>query len=812
MGSGASGEAEWRHLETGSLLPATLTTREQAVRRALWRRRVLAVCVLLFLAAPPAAWIFLARSSAPADGTLTYPTSPRWSASQGAGLAQLYRVDTRQPAGSCVLDELDEDDGVVEVGDVPLDDWVRGKAGSVPPRLGDEVTYTVDQHNDPRDCTLTVVPTRYPWLEAAVARFPALLLVMVMWLTASFALLQRPRDPAARAYFALAFLVPFGGTAWPAGTQVIDLVNGPRLWPFVWGEIANALLWGAVLHFVAVFPRPIPWLEGRPRRLAAVYALPFALHLAHMAVREPGEVIENLAGVMFPFVGSDAGLRSLSYTIPVSIEASRTVPAIAFMVLLWQYRHAERPGERDRTRWVTYTFLIVAAAYLVFWQIPSWLTDDPLIDWNWLILGMIAVPLALSAAVLRYGILDLQVVLRRSLVYGLLTAALVVLPATLTIAIARLTDADLSGRELALVVALVVAGCFQALRTRLRRRVSRLIFGERDDPYELVAQLGGRLQSTVAAESLLESVAETVARALRLPYVAIELRGPDGVVDVQEYGQRQGEALGLPLVSHGEEVGRLLLDPGARREPFGPADRKLIGLLTQQVGIAAHSVLLAGRLQRSLHRAVTVREEERRRLRRDIHDGLGPMLSATKMQLELARKLLATRPDSAAAILDGLVDVQQAVITDVRRLVEGLRPPVLDQLGLVPAIRERATTLSDRSDDDTGLTITVDADADVDVEPLPAAVEVAAYRVVLEALTNVVRHAQATECRVRLWRSDALLVEVRDNGRGMPDVLRPGVGIGSMRERASELGGSCVVTNNRDGGTIVRARFPIGVD
>jgi signal transduction histidine kinase len=796
--------------ETGSLLPASLTTREQEARRAVRRRRVLTLCVLLLLAAPPAAWIFLARASAPYDGTLTYPTSPRWSASQGAGIAQLYRVETPQPTGGCVPDDLDENDGVVEVSHVPLETWVRGEAGSVPPTVGDEVTYTVDQHHDPSDCTLTVVLTRYPWQEAAVARFPVLLLVIVMWLTASFAFLQRPRDPAARAYFALAFLVPFGATAFPTGTQVIDLVNGPRLWPFVWGEIAYALLWGALLHFVAVFPRPVPWLEGRPWRLAAVYALPFALHLAHMAVREPGEVVENLADVMFPSIGSDAGLRSLSYTVPVSIEAARTVPALGLLVLLWQYAHAEGPGERDRIRWVTYTFLAVAAVYLVFGQVPSWLTDDPLIDWNWVILTFIAVPLALSAAVLRYGILDLQVVLRRSLVYGLLTAALVVLPAVLTVAIARLTGADLSGRELALVVGLVVAGCFHALRTRLRRRVSRLIFGERDDPYELVSQLGGRLQSTVPAESLLESVAETVARALRLPYVAIELRGPDGVVDVQDYGERRGEALSLPLVSQGEDVGRLLLDPGARREAFGPADRKLIELLAQQVGIAAHSVLLAGRLQRSLQRAVTVREEERRRLRRDIHDGLGPMLSASKMQLELARKLLATRPDSAAAILDGLVDIQKVVITDVRRLVEGLRPPVLDQLGLVPAIRERADTLSDRSDDDTGLTITVDAQADV--EPLPAAVEVAAYRVVLEALTNVVRHAQATECRVRLWRSDALLVEVADNGRGMPAVQRAGVGIGSMRERASELGGSCVVTNNRHGGTVVQACFPIKGD
>jgi len=146
---------------------------------------------------------------------------------------------------------------------------------------------------------------------------------------------------------------------------------------------------------------------------------------------------------------------------------------------------------------------------------------------------------------------------------------------------------------------------------------------------------------------------------------------------------------------------------------------------------------------------------------------------------------------------------QQMALADLRRLVEGLRPPVLDQLGLVGAIRQRA----DRFTGERSLVVTVDA-AD-NVEPLPAAVEVAAYHIVSEALTNVVRHAQASTCTVRLWRDDALLLEVRDDGSGLPDSYRAGMGLHSIRERATELGGEATATREPRGGTAIRARLPL---
>jgi len=147
------------------------------------------------------------------------------------------------------------------------------------------------------------------------------------------------------------------------------------------------------------------------------------------------------------------------------------------------------------------------------------------------------------------------------------------------------------------------------------------------------------------------------------------------------------------------------------------------------------------------------------------------------------------------------------MIDDVRRLVDGLRPPVLDQFGLVVAIQQRAAAFADQSGSTGGLEVAIDASADL--EPLPAAVEVAAYRIALEALTNVARHAHASHCQIRMRRTTSLELDIRDDGRGLPEPFRAGVGLSSMRERAAEVGGSCVITSTATTGTLVAARLPI---
>jgi two-component system, NarL family, sensor kinase len=323
----------------------------------------------------------------------------------------------------------------------------------------------------------------------------------------------------------------------------------------------------------------------------------------------------------------------------------------------------------------------------------------------------------------------------------------------------------------------------------------------------VLAGLGQRLEATVAPQAVLPGVVETIGQALRLSYVAIELGHGDDLELVAVFGRMVGEPLVVPLVYQAEPIGRLLLGPRAPAEPFSPADRRLLADLAGPVAMAASAVQLTADLQRSRQRLVTALEEERRRLRRDLHDGLGPSLATLAMRLESAEELIASDPAQATAAVAGLADLARDEITEVRRLVDGLRPAALDQLGLVSALRQRAAQ-HDLSAGEGAVVWAIEAGDDV--EPLPAAVEVAAYLISLEAVNNAVRHSAARACTVSLIREGGdLLVQVRDDGQGLADERPGGVGLVSMRERAEEVGGTCVVTSDETG-TLVAARLPLG--
>lgn len=222
----------------------------------------------------------------------------------------------------------------------------------------------------------------------------------------------------------------------------------------------------------------------------------------------------------------------------------------------------------------------------------------------------------------------------------------------------------------------------------------------------------------------------------------------------------------------------------------------------------ALAVQRATRTARSLERLVLAREEERRRIRRDLHDGLGPTLAGVALQLDVARGLVRRDPGATEALLDRLVGQVKTGIGDVRRIIDDLRPPVLDQLGLVSAIREATAHLAGSADSAARLEVTVDAGGNL--RALPPATEVTAFRIVMEAVTNASRHAQARHCAIHLAADRALEVRVEDDGRGLTQDRKPGVGLTSMGERARELGGSCTIEPRPGGGTVVRASLPIG--
>jgi signal transduction histidine kinase len=374
------------------------------------------------------------------------------------------------------------------------------------------------------------------------------------------------------------------------------------------------------------------------------------------------------------------------------------------------------------------------------------------------------------------------------------------------------------------------------------------MYGERDDSYAVLSRLGRRLEGALAPEAVLPTLVENVARALRLPWVGIWLtddtlrlgasrgsRGettvrdptaiqalrhtPDGLrhADLDPSGgfaavlNRHGASLFLPLAHRGELVGALSLAPCGPNEAFSAADRRLLRDLAAQAGAAAHAVRLTVELRSSLEdlrrsreRLVAAQEEERRRIQRDLHDGLGPVLASMRLRLEACLDEVRNG-DPLARDLERLYELVGQATGDIRRLVYDLRPPVLDQLGLLPALRQHC----ERFSRETGVAVGFEVDRGLRV---PAAAEVALLRVAQEALLNVGKHARASRADVRLERSDgALSLVVRDDGVGFDANGHggEGTGLGSMRERA-ELPGGTLRLAAHPGGTEVTVSIPVG--
>jgi signal transduction histidine kinase len=418
---------------------------------------------------------------------------------------------------------------------------------------------------------------------------------------------------------------------------------------------------------------------------------------------------------------------------------------------------------------------------------------------------------ATAIAILRYRLYDIDILINRTLVYSSLTALIVAIYVIIVGSLGSLLQTG--GRlPVSLFATGIVAISFQPLRERLQRGVNRLMYGERDEPYAVLGRLAQRLEVVVAAQSVLPTIVETVAEALKLPYAAIALKDGEDFTTAAEYPRTIDDSNpdtvteALPLVYQSEAIGHLILARRSPGEQFSQMDRQLLETIARQAGIAAYNVRLTQDLQRSRERLVTTREEERRRLRRDLHDGLGPALASTSFKLDALQNMAERDPAAVRRLAQELKTQMQDALADIRRIAYDLRPPALDELGLVGALKEHIAAHNQAQ----GLQITLETPETL--PPLPAAVEVAAYRIALEAMTNVSRHARARTCSIRFSLSGDLCLEVTDDGCGIPAAVRAGVGLSSMRERAEELGGECVIEALPGEGSRVLACLPLSLE
>lgn len=495
---------------------------------------------------------------------------------------------------------------------------------------------------------------------------------------------------------------------------------------------------------------------------------------------------------------------------------------------IYRFRKISTSEQRQQTKWVVYgvtlSFLgfIATSGFFVYSSNPSPVTYILLSVLLHLFVSII--PVTLSFAVLRHRLWDIDPLVNRMILYGALSLSIVLLYSISVLYLSNVFQTR-GNFIISLIATSIVAVLFGPIKEHLQRILNRFMMGKHDDPYSVLAELGSRFSKPIAPDEMLRAVAETIRNALRLPYAGISL-GVNGKEKLTaSTGETKYDMYTFPIVHGGEELGTLLLSGRSPEEAFTTEDRKLLDVMLQQAGQIVQNAkmvldmkLMALDLQASREKLVLAREEERRTIRMNLHDDLAPRLLSLAFNVAAAEQYIKKSPDTAIELLEELRSEIRSTVDDIRKMVHGLRPPTLDEFGLLGSIQSRMNEIAKTSEqavmtlDHTPLQLRLHAPNELPV--LPAAVEVAAYRIVTESLVNIIRHAKATRCDVylRVNAGCELQIEVLDDGIGLPPRIKPsghgGIGLASIRERAAELGGECSFENLKTGGTRVKAVLP----
>ncbi len=553
------------------------------------------------------------------------------------------------------------------------------------------------------------------------------------------------------------------------------------------GQAGRAMGWMLV---VLVLPLVFP--DGRragPRRTAR-----WAWRLALVSVTTslvsgllgPTQTDLRLTGVRNPigFPRATQPVFNLAETLYLVTALATLV--LAVVCLVWRWRHSDSL-DRQRLLWFALAFVLPVLALLASFS-------DAAGPWMFALVSL-PLPVAIGVACLQHRLYDLDLVVNRSLTYGALSLVIAGLYAVTVGGVGAMVRQQGAG-WLPWVAAGVVAVSFSPVRDALQRFANRLTYGQWAQPAEVLAATGRRLSDATDVPGLLQTLVDELGDGLRIRYVEIQDASGDRLA-VHGVPTDRTETFGLQ--AYGVPVGVLRVGARDLRE----TDRALVRDVAGQLGAVVHSAALLGSLRASQERLVLAREEERRRLRRDLHDGLGPALAGLTLQVDTLRHQLRSGQEDADGPLLDLRSGIQSTVLDVRRIVEGLRPPALDELGLAEALHQLVGRLQAAE----GPTVSVHVDVP---NRLPAAVEVATYRIVAEAVTNAVRHAGARQVEVQVGvPGPCVVVEVCDDGLGTASPREAGVGLVSMRERAAEIGGSLVLVSRPGHGTRVRAELPV---
>jgi signal transduction histidine kinase len=599
---------------------------------------------------------------------------------------------------------------------------------------------------------------------------------------------------------------------------ILALIARPGTPGGIWALVATQALWPVgYLFMFALLPLLFPdgrFLSRRWRWLALFMAglcvVPVALAPLSPTIQAGPGTIANPIGVLDPRIGHPIE------TVWYLLFSAGVLAAVGSMGP--RYRRAE-PDERRRIRWVVASLALTVVA-TVARQVAQILQPELELPFEVVLAAFGTIPLAIGVAVLRNRLFDIDLVLRRSLVYGVLWLGIVAVYVGMAAALGLAAGQRLSVGA-AVVVTIVATLIFQPARTRLERLADRVAYGRRGGAYELLRDFGSATERTVAVEEIGPRLAAAARAGLGARWVRVHVPSDigGGPSLLGAAGEPSGPvALSAPLVRDGENVG--WIECGPRSEgAYSGRDRDVLATLGRQAALAIHNAGLNAELLRrvevverqarelaeSRSRIVQTQEAERRRIERDLHDGVQQQLISLVANVRLARNRL---PGTAGAADDALEGVQgQALHTlrDLRELVRGIHPAVLSDGGIVSAIEARSAQLP--------LEVTIDVDARTAARRYPPAVEGALYFVVSEALANVMKHAGGSSASVSLRDTgSSVVLTVADQGGGFCPEAVDGSGLRGLRDRVSALAGELEVRSAPGRGTTLTATLPVVAD
>lgn len=610
------------------------------------------------------------------------------------------------------------------------------------------------------------------------------LVVLPFVLSGAWLVSQRPRNLIGWIVLLSGFLQAIQMSAEAYGARALTDPDSslPLGLPVMW--LASWAWMPSLAIVVTVLPGLYP--TGRPTsrfwRWQVRFAVLGIILLCLLAATTQGGVDDTVAGVRLPWDAPQWWELAVGVPAAVLVLGSVLVATVGTFVRAVR----SRAPERQQLLWLGAFLVLMVTGFL-----------SPVELWFSVVYGFL--PVAVTVGVLRHGLLGIEVALRRTLLYVPLTVLVALVVGGTTTVLARLVP---EGPLPLLVGSAVVALLLFPVAGWLRGRVDRFVLGDRLDPLSAVNQVGAGLE--VATDDPVPAMLSAVATATGGSFARVtDTAGRElAVVGVPTVG-----GLEVPLRHGGELLGSLIVGPRPREPRVTEEDARLVAALAPHLAVVVRSRALTEELEAERKRVTEATLVERDRLRRDLHDGLGPSMSGIALGLEAATGALDTSPDTTRAILDRTRVEAAAAVIEIRRVLDGLRPSALDRLGLAGAVRETADSL--------GLGRAGGVSLELEVRPagqLAPQVEEAALRIVAESLTNVARHASARACRVSVNGTPTeLRVAVSDDGVGIDPAHTPGHGLESMRTRVAALGGRIDISTAAHRGTEVFAVLPLEV-